>query len=280
MQARHWVVTFNSPDLEEVPNIAERCRNSTALRNWSFQIEKVGHIHLQGYFGFFKPKRISCIEKLLGSKKFHAEKARNPKSSWEYCMKEESRVLGPWHNKIWQEDQQGKRTDLEELAEIVTKGGSNKAAKERPDLFIKYHGGIKALDSAINKDDEESRVKNVYFFYGKTGSGKTHDALQMENPRRVEKQGCFYNYKSCDTVIFDEAEGFEWKRGDILKLTDRYPIELPIKGGWVNFNPKTVIFISNDHPSCWLPLCDDALKRRVTEVRHYTAIGKYTVEGL
>jgi len=279
MQCRHWCITYNNPTgVDEIVNRVEDCEE---LKNYSMQVEKgeEGTPHFQIYFGFRTPKRRPFINNLLGTNEYHAEISEDPYKSWLYCKKPITRILGPWHSE-WDAHHQGERTDLEKATAIVKTGGALEVAKKFPTLFVKFNKGFFELEKALNTDDEVERKKRVMFFYGKTGTGKTHDALAL-GASFVEKHGLFYQWESISNArVFDEADEHVWRRQEILRICDRYPIMLNIKGGQKIWNPEIVIFTSNDPPATWLPLIDGALRRRVTEVRHYKDFGEYTVETL
>jgi len=280
-QSKHWLITcFDTGVVNNPAGLQQSCRG--LLKVWSFQIEKcptTERLHLQAYFQFKTKKRRAAVKVLLGSNAFDAKLCENPKACYEYCKKDESRFLGPW-SVPWQGGNQGERTDLQALADLVKDRGVGGVVADRPDLYIRYHAGIEKLDAHLHKDEEVVRKKEVMFFYGETNCGKTTDACNFEDAVLVERQGHFYDYLTAKTVVFDEADEYDWNGPSMKKLLGDRPYRIPVKGGFKTFNPDRVIFTSNGHPSQWLPIMDDALLRRVTEVRKYHALGKYTVETL
>jgi len=57
-----------------------------------------------------------------------------------------------------------------------------------------------------------------------------------------------------------------------MKITDRYPIQRPVKRGFIWFKPKVLVFTSISHPFEWWPNLSEADKdgimRRVTSITH------------
>ncbi|KAF8784594.1 Replication-associated protein like [Argiope bruennichi] len=57
----------------------------------------------------------------------------------------------------------------------------------------------------------------------------------------------------------------DYSYGDLLRLLDRYPLKVPIKGGYAEFNSEIIYITSNQHWSEWYPSIPnkDALWRRI-----------------
>ena len=79
--------------------------------------------------------------------------------------------------------------------------------------------------------------------------------------------------ESQETVIIDDFYG--WMPFDtLLRLTDRYPMLVDIKGGAVQFTAKRIIITSNEVPDNWYPNVSclphrwNALLRRITSNCH------------
>lgn len=82
------------------------------LQDWSpalmeytvYQVETApttGQHHIQGYIEFQTPLSFGTVKTLFPDGT-HLEKRRGPRDkAREYCMKEESRVLGPWEKGIY-----------------------------------------------------------------------------------------------------------------------------------------------------------------------------------
>lgn len=95
---RKWVFTINNPtvefiDLENVPS---------DVRYMVYQKEAgaSGTVHFQGYVELRKPQRMSWMKKWLGEGHFeHMRSNRNAARA--YCMKEESRIAGPFEYGTW-----------------------------------------------------------------------------------------------------------------------------------------------------------------------------------
>lgn len=81
----------------------------------------------------------------------------------------------------------------------------------------------------------------------------------------------FDGYNEQPIVIIDDYRG-EYPVPMFLKLLDRYPMQVPIKGGFVNWSPKKIYITSNVEPRHWYNEVDGrslaAISRRFTEVTY------------
>jgi len=158
----------------------------------------------------------------------------------DYCKKD-----GLWieHGTM---SNQGARTDLAEalnscvtLAEFV---------KNYEELFVRYHNGIKDAYSLRPKLPREPVI--VEWWYGPTGTGKSHAAHEFY-PKAFICGKClnwFNGYNGHDTVIIDDFRkdmcSFAW----FLRLTDKYPMDVPTKGGFVDWRPKRIVITCPRRP--------------------------------
>lgn len=88
----------------------------------------------------------------------------------------------------------------------------------------------------------------IEWYSGPTGVGKTMNALRS-NPgacvMNCKKGMWFDKYDGSDTVIFDEFrhDSIDWQ--DLLSMTTyNHGLELPVKGSFIFFQPKKIIFTS------------------------------------
>lgn len=100
-----------------------------------------------------------------------------------------------------------------------------------------------------------SKERKVYWFYGKTGTGKTRKATEM----MIELYGenwvsltgnlrtFFDPYNGEKGVIFDDIRkgSIEWNT--LLTITDRYRTSVNVKGSRIPWLAETIIFTSPQH---------------------------------
>lgn len=108
-------------------------------------------------------------------------------------------------------------------------------------------------------------------YWGRTGSGKTSAVFQ--NATRLwiyPGNGWFDGYDGHPQVLFDDFSGSEFKLPYLLKLLDRYPMQVPVKGDFVSWAPEEIYITSNLDPRCWFPNAHpehvEAMFRRFTNV--------------
>ena len=57
----------------------------------------------------------------------------------------------------------------------------------------------------------------------------------------------FDGYDGQDTAIFDDFRASGNRFSYILRLIDRYPMDVPVKGGFVYWNPGTLYSPAQEH---------------------------------
>lgn len=55
-------------------------------------------------------------------------------------------------------------------------------------------------------------------------------------------------------VLFDDFDWHKMPMDTFLRITERYPIPINVKGGEVPWVAETIYFTSNDDPSSWYVL--------------------------
>jgi hypothetical protein len=117
----------------------------------------------------------------------------------------------------------------------------------------------------------------VIVYWGRTGSGKTRavmDNIPNENSIYIHPGGQWFDgYDRHEIVLFDDFGGSEFKLTYLLKLLDRYPMRVPVKGGFVSWVPREIYITSNLDPKNWYSNAHhehvDALFRRFSFIYHF-----------
>lgn len=115
---------------------------------------------------------------------------------------------------------------------------------------------------------------SVVVYWGRTGTGKTRAVFDNVNDKEdiyVHPGGNWFDgYDQHKIVLFDDYGGSEFKLTYLLKLIDRYPIRVPIKGGFTSWVPEEIYITSNRSPDSWYPNAHeehiDAMFRRFTNI--------------
>jgi hypothetical protein len=268
--AKHWSWTLNNytPDEEERIQDAGGASEVTYLI-YGREVSESNTPHLQGYIVFGRRRSLQFAKSLLGQR-LHLEVSRGtPEQNIEYCSKD-----GDTHEAGSRPSGQGSRSDLRACYEKVKSSGSlREVADAFPRQFIRYHAGITKLHSFYKR--KRTWQTEVYVFWGPTGTGKTKRAFEEAGDGAFiyPGGGWFDGYDGEENVIFDEFSGGEFKLTYLLRILDRYPMKVPVKGSFIEWIPKKIWITSNLDPNDWYPSAHqehkDALRRRFTQVTHF-----------
>jgi hypothetical protein len=273
MTARHWCFTLNNYTQDELDT------TEASLRGADFTYVVVGREigenntpHLQGYFQCNSPWRLGRCKRIPGLSRAHFEKAKGTGlQNKQYCTKES----------CWLElgsiSHQGKRNDLLEVKRSIDQGKSiADLAQLHFDTFVKYSRGI-ILAANLLMGPRNWRTQVIYL-YGPTETGKSklaHDeslaltggsACWLSDPTLQWFDGWMPGRKG---VVIDDFDGSP-KLPLLLRLFDRYPMKVPIKGGFLEWNPRIVWITSNYSLEHWYGTQGEhynALKRRIDEIK-------------
>lgn len=284
MGSRNYVMTYNNPELNAHTLIK---RLKKVAKYFVFQLEKgsKGIEHFQGYIELLAPQRISALNRLTRKKGIHWDKRKGTRDqARSYCMKEETRLEGPWEYGEWNARSQGRRMDLERLASMAREKKPNiEILSELPREYVRYHRAVAAIKH-IEADEKPAFRKDlsVVVNYGPPGVGKTKAAYDFDPnlyALPVGKDLWWDNYRGEKTVLLDDFSG-QCRLVDLLRILDKYPVQLPIKGSFVWLHAVNIIITSNVHPNYWYdyskrPELEGALKRRITTLLTWKSLGDF-----
>lgn len=270
-----WCFTLNNYTDQHVLHL-QRLTTSDGVKFLIFGREtgENGTPHLQGYIEFNSPKRLKGASTVLGARNFHLEKARgNAAQSIDYCSKQD-----PSPYQYGEPGRQGARNDLLELKADIDSGKSLTYIRDNHfSAFIRYSRGI-MLAASLGHPPRNHRTQCVYL-WGPTGSGKTRFAAR-DSQNLCPNSVCwlpdvslkwFDGYNPSDKgVVLDDFDGSA-SLPLLLRLIDRYPMKVPIKGGFVEWRPRIVWITSNYPLDHWYSESHEhyrALLRRIDEIQH------------
>lgn len=236
--------------------------------------------HVQAYVEFVHPVRPSFLKRLLP--RAHIEKRRGTaREAWDYCSKDRTRVEG-WKVEVGSPPPSGAggtRTDLRVAVALVQSTGRVRpVAEQYPIVYIKYFKGLEKYCEMLAKPRSGQNQPVVLVFYGRPGTGKSRhahdhypDAFWV--PIQQGRTTWFDGYTGQSAVIFDDYNG-ELPVQHLLRILDRYPLRVPVKGGFIDLLDTTThfIFTTNYMPDAWYNWegreeTKRALLRRITEVK-------------
>lgn len=258
--------------------------DQTKVRYMAVQKEKcptTGRLHFQGYVELFKPSRLPGLKKALGIIAWRGYKREGTREqARDYCMKDDTRVDGPWEIGQWIGGQ-GYRTDVEKVTDMIKEGRTRKEIfEDLPEVYLRLHGGIdKAVALQSKPRMREDLVVTCY--WGVPGSGKSYRcAAEADGDAYRWPANCAEprGYNGERHVIIEEFAG--WLPASTLKVVlDKYPCTLKVPYGSVAWNPERIWITSNHDPSAWYTsrVDNEAIMRRLSNVTHF--VTRYEVSG-
>lgn len=254
--------------------------------------------HLQGYLCLKTPRTLRGVKQSVFNTerlgRVHLEIARGTREqARDYCSKPESRdsnagfgycEIGDF-DRVPAQRGQGARNDLGPAVSAIRDGTSLAlVAEANPEAYVKFHRGFRALESALHarpRVRDEGGVfqpPRVLWYYGSTGSGKTRAVFEEigEEPFYSKPPGNTWwdGYCGQKIVILDDFRASWFKFGYLLRLLDRYPLDVEVKGAYVPFSATTIYITCPTTPQLLYAGLESAhegaiaqLVRRITEVR-------------
>lgn len=276
---RAWVFTLNNPEeawLEGVNTVPD-------AQYMVYQIERgeEGTTHVQGYVYFSNKRAFNGVRLLIPGA--HIEpRAGTHDQARAYCMKEDSRVAGPWE--FGEPPAQGKRNDIKEFVSEIKKRkvmSEQVLLEEFAPVVAKYPNFVARCQSLYG--GTRSTMPIVQVFYGDPETGKSERA-HAENPDAYVHTGTQWwdGYRGQQAVILDDfygaTSGISYQM--FLKVCDKYPLKVQVKGGFQEFLATKIVITSNERWDTWYSddkgFNYDAIKRRINLCIRYSKDGNVT----
>ena len=295
---KHYCFTINNPSKNDEKQVLKFAAHEwCSFLVYQHEVGEEGTYHLQGFLSLVTQRRFK--EFLLYFPRARMAKANGkPSANLRYCSKDESRAtivgwskqfkalptmethlhVGPF---VFGEVPagQGRRTDLAQACQIISDGGSlGDVAKLDLSTAARYSRNLNDLKFILMRERAyEARDIDVLIINGPTGSGKSHLAYEMgrNDPNgyfvlcagSTKSQLWFDGYEGEGTLVMDEFRPTWCTYSYLLRLLDKWPLRLPMKGShtWALW---TKVIITTTHPlGTWYDVADTAtgeLYRRIT----------------
>lgn len=247
-RARAWCFTLNNYAREDEETIkAWVTDNSASYVVAGREVGEEGTPHLQGYVEWSSKRSLSTIRRLLP--RAHWERRRgSAREAASYCKKDNNFF------EAGQCSRAGRRSDLQEIQGLIDEGKDDAYIAEHYfSQWVIYRRSFSAYrDLRSNRRMFKSRVEVLV---GATGLGKTRYVYHMYGGEDIFVWGgdrWFDGYRGQSIALFDDYEGgLEWSF--FLRLLDRYPMQVPVKGGFVEWKPTKIFITSNQEYTQWYP---------------------------
>lgn len=267
-KAKNWVIVVNNPldkgfsdyclGFDEATDVYMICGKERGEK---------GTPHIQAYVQFKSRWKFERVKKRWPHA--HIQVARgSPGDNVAYCSKECSHE----HGSLECTSRQGSRNDLKEIKTLVDAGDVERVREEYYGSFIRYRRALlEDFDMHVAPRREPTEL---HIYWGATGTGKSRKAFEEFPGAYWKPKGDWWDgYAYQQDVVIDEFYG--WLPIDLmLRLCDRYPLRVPIKGGFRQFTSKRVIVTSNKSWREWWVCLDErlaaAFERRITYCEEFT----------
>lgn len=253
--SKFWVYTLNNYTDDEVSNLQDHFSDTNEFNYAIFGYEtgERGTKHLQGYFVLRKGTGLGAIKE-LGKvfARMHLEIRRGTEpQAITYCKKDGKYEEFGQPSVTSNNDKIGKL----ELREMALEGGSRAIARD-PRCTLHNLKTARALLEEIEPARDANSSIEVVWYFGKTGIGKSrrarHEAInefgEEEVYRKAESSKWFNGYDRHKAVIIDDYRDSWWAFTEILRLLDRYPTQVEIKGGMRQWVPYKIWVTSAHSP--------------------------------
>ncbi|UPW41883.1 replication associated protein [Dipodfec virus RodF1_132] len=221
-----------------------------------------GRLHIQGYMRFSKQVYLPTFIKLF--KGIHVEAARGSELECvSYCKKDDDYV------ETGEAARPGKRTDLVLLKDAVKSGLSYKEIVEKYDDLNWQQLKVLDIYTSLFSVQKKRKVPKVTWICGPSGVGKTREVEDLEDAHYQDDCHWWDGYNGQKTVVFDDFRGSQVKFRKLLRILDRLPLKVPVKGRMVNLEAEEYVFTSTRWPhECYSKEDEDMkqLYRRITKL--------------
>lgn len=184
--------------------------------------------------------------------------------NYKYCSKNETSVPNTFqeHGKAMK---QGQRNDLVQYKDAVIDGMSQQDLLDEFPSVVARYTHFRDTIHAIQLTEYSKKPRNdliVEFVFGPPGTGKSHYAHSHDDyykPLLANNTVWFEQYAGEKVLLLEDLDPSTIPRHNLLTITDKYPMRLPIKGSstWAAWNK--VIITTN----CDISDFTQALRRRV-----------------
>lgn len=251
-RSRRFAMTLNNPTDNEINAFQRNFDTFAKFRLYGKENFGIADKtpHLQCYIELNSLHSITGLQKKISTAQgFRSRYAIRPckygaEANIRYCSKDGDVFQTGDYPRI----NQGKRTDLDKVAAALKSGTDLLTiAKENMGTFVRYHAGISKLHQMLCSQPRSSMTLG-YWISGPTGVGKSRWAHSLTPESTYVKDGAtkwWDGYNGQETIVIDDYRananlGFS----TLLRLADRYPMPIEMKGSFGQLNSKRIIVTS------------------------------------
>lgn len=274
-RSRGWCFTLNNyaaGTLTAIRTVFSASLDPFQYLVMEHEIGESGTPHIQGYAYFTNQRSfksaVASIKDLLGGQHAHIEKQKGScEQAITYCLKEKTKGVITSDND-WLElgerptgsCQGGRSARLEALTAIIADGNATREQvyDADPATYVRNHRGLQTAQEI--KTRHRDFMTTGYWIWGPTGSGKskwafsgtygnkTYDRDQIfRKPNGPWWDGYDPNLHKV-VVMDDERFSYDDAFSLLLNVLDRYPLSVPVKGGFKVFRAEIVVITTRGPP--------------------------------
>lgn len=226
---------------------------------FSQEIGESGTPHLQGYGETLHPTTIAGLQKKITSAQAN-QKSRwavkiavaDRRANYQYCTKtseltfskppsyeELFATVNPAHNSARSQRKM-------ELIQQIREGSTvPEVARSYPDIYLQNASGIDKLSAHFQSKRQHMTIG--YWLSGPTGAGKSRWAFENfpDAYYKDPETDWWDGYHGQETVIVDDYRPTKaLSFAKLLRIVDRYPLVVQVKGSMTQFSSKRILFTS------------------------------------
>nr|QOR29571.1 replication associated protein [Bat associated circovirus] len=222
------------------------------------EIGESGTPHLQGYGELLGRKRLTTLKKF--DVKAHWENLKStPEAASNYCKKD-----GNFQERGEISSSKNKKKELQEWIKIVKEANMRKLLEEPPNLST-----CKLMEKYLTYLEPVRNEKpTVTWLWGASGTGKSRKAQELAGDDVYWKDGekWWDGYDRHESIIIDDFRASNMKFNYLLRLLDRYPMRVEVKGGYRQLNSKNIFITTIVHPDKVYQLEDEPIKQLMRRI--------------
>lgn len=227
-----------------------------------------GTPHLQGYIEFKTANSLRGIIKKLGKHGHYEPRRGTQKQASDYCKKD-----GVFFEFGEPKQENGVRKDWKVINTNIQLGMRVRDQIEQGANTLQHIQHIEKISKYL--EPKRNFMPRVYWFWGPSGTGKSHTASEMfPDAYWTNSFEWWDGYDGHSAVIIDDYRADFCKFHELLRLLDRYPYQVPIKGGFRQFVAKDIIITTpKNHTETWSSRSEEnlyQLKRRIYKEVEFT----------